>query len=53
MQAKSYKITSMKSPETWVMINRNGKKNTGSDLEHFRHLYKQSKQNKTEKECEE
>jgi hypothetical protein len=43
MQAKPYKIASMKSPETWVVNNHNGHKQAGADIEHFRKLYREQK----------
>ncbi len=46
MQAKRYKIATMKSTETWVMNNRTGnRKQGGADLDKFRALYEQQKAN--------
>ena len=46
MQAKRYKIATMKSTETWVMNNRTGnRKQAGADLDKFRALYEQQKAN--------
>ena len=43
MQAKRYKIATMKSTETWVMNNRVNQVQSGADLDKFRALYEQQK----------
>lgn len=44
MQAKRYKIATMKSTETWVMNNHGSRKQAGADLDKFRALYQQQQQ---------